>query len=417
MTDIPESTGEKLLVCLGPGSSSARLINSAKSMADGLHAKWLAIYVEDTKMLMMPESERNRAADNLRLAEQLGAETFSLSGRSIAEEIIKFAGERNVSKIIAGKPRRSLWKSVLSGSPVDQLVRMGGEIDVHIMAGEPGKPGEAAYVIRPKGADLSDYGTGFLFLILATALCFMMFPYFQLSNLIMVYLLGVMLTAMSCGRGPAILVSLLSVLSFDFFFVPPRFTLTVDDAQYIVTFIIMFLVALVISHLAARMRQQTEIARLQERQAAAMHGLSRQLVSARGIEAILKVAVRYISEIFDCNVVAMLPDEKGKLNIAAGDPSSVIQRDIIEEIKVARSAYDTGRMTGWGTETFSTTEILCVPLRAANDSLGILALKPKDPERFLLHEQLQLMESLAKQVALALEVERLITSGTPHCAV
>ena len=385
-------------------------------MATSLHAKWFAIYVEDPKMLMMPESERNRAADNLRLAEQLGAETVTLSGRSIAEEIINFARERNISRIIAGKPRRSLWKSIFSGSPVDQLVRMSGEIDVYVMAGEPGKPGEATYVIRPKGADLSDYGTGFLFLILATVLCFLMYPYFQLSNLIMVYLLGVMLTATGCGRGPAILVSLLSVLAFDFFFVPPRFTLTVEEAQYIVTFIVMFLVALVISHLATRMRQQTEIARLQERQAAAMHGLSRQLVSTRGIEEILKVAVQYISEIFDCSVVAMLPDEKGKLNVAAGDPSSVLQKDILKEIDVARSAYDTGQMTGWGTETFSTTEILCVPLQAANSRLGILALKPGDPERFLLPEQLQLLESLAKQVALALEVERLTASGIPHCA-
>jgi two-component system sensor histidine kinase KdpD len=190
----------------------------------------------------------------------------------------------------------------------------------------------------------------------------------------------------------------------------------VAEAQYIVTFIVMFLVALVISHLASMMRQQTEIARLQERQAAAMHGLSRQLVSTRGIDEILKVAVQYTSEIFDCRVVAMLPDEKGKLNVAAGDLSSVLQKDILREISVAQSAYDNGKMTGWGTETFSATEILCVPLQAANSRLGILALKPEAPERFLLPEQLQLLESLAKQVSLALEVERLTTSGIPHCA-
>jgi two-component system sensor histidine kinase KdpD len=244
----------------------------------------------------------------------------------------------------------------------------------------------------------------------------LMYPYFDLSNLSMVYLLGVMLTATGCGRRPAILVSFLSVLAFDFFFVPPRYSFDVAEAQYIVTFIVMFLVALVISHLATRMRQQTEIARLQERQAAAMHGLSRQLVGTRGIQEILKVAVEYISEIFDSRVVAMLPDDKGKLNVAAGDPSSVLQKDILNEIDVARSAYDTGHMTGWGTETLSKTEILCVPLQAADSRLGILALKPGDPERFLLPEQLQLLESLAKQVALALEVERLTASGIPHCA-
>ena len=413
MTDIPESPAEKLLVCVGPSPSSVGLIHSAQSMAAGLHAKWIAIYVEDPKMLLLPESERNRASDNLRLAERLGAETFTLSGRSIAEEILNFAGERNITRIIAGRPGRSLWKSIISGSPVDELVRMSGTIDVHVMAGTAGEPGEAAYVLRSKGAQMSDYGTGFLFLILATALCFLMYPHFDLSNLSMVYLLGVMLTATSCGRKPAVLVSFVSVLAFDFFFVPPRYSFNVAEAQYFVTFIVMFLVALVISHLAAGMRRQTEIARLQERQVAAMHGLSRQLVSARGIEKILQVAVPYLSEIFDCSVVAMLPGENGKLNVAAGDPSSVIQKDVLKEIAVAKSAFDTGQMTGWGTKTFSTTEILCVPLQAAGSCLGILALKPEDPQRFLLPEQMQLLESLAKQVALALEVERL-TANESH---
>lgn len=405
MADMLKPTEERLLVCVSPSPSSARLINSAKRMATSLHAKWFAVYVEEPKMAMLPEAERSRAADNLRLAGQLGGETVTLAGRNIPEEIVNFARQRNVTRIIVGKPRRSFWKGILSGSPVDQLVRTSGEIDVYVITGEPGEPREAAYVIRPKRIQLSDYGTGVLYLILATAICFLMYPYFHLSNLIMVYLLGVMLTATGCGRGPAILMSLLSVLAFDFFFVPPRFSFTVEEAQYIVTFMVMFLVALVISHLAAGMRQQTAVARLQERQAAAMHGLSRQLASTRGVEKILQVAVQYISEIFDGEVLALLPDEKGKLNVAAGDLSSVVHKDIVKEMDVARSAYDSGQMAGWGTQTSPTTENLYVPLRKADTILGILALRPRDPERFLLGEQLSLMESLGKQVALALEVE------------
>jgi two-component system sensor histidine kinase KdpD len=291
------------------------------------------------------------------------------------------------------------------------LVRITGKIDVYVIAGELGEEREATYVIRPKRIQLSDYGTGVLYLILATALCFLMYPYFHLSNLIMVYLLGVMLTATGCGRGPAILISLLSVLAFDFFFVPPRFSFTVEEAQYIVTFIVMFLVALVISHLATGMRQQAQVARLQERQAAAMHGLSRQLASARGLEKILNAAVHYISEIFDGDVLALLPDEKDKLTVAAGDLSSVLRKDIVKEMNLARSAYDTGHLAGWGTQTSPATEILHVPLQAADTTLGVLALRPRDPERFLLPEQLHLLESLTKQVALALEVERLTGSG------
>ena len=140
---------------------------------------------------------------------------------------------------------------------------------------------------------------GFIYFILATGLSFLMYPYFDLSNLIMVYLLGVMVTAIHCGRGPAILNSLLSVLAFDFFFVPPRFTFTVEEDHYIFTFAVMFLVALVISHLTTLIRRQAEAARLQERQTAAMHALSQQLAGTRGVEKILQVAVKHISEIFD----------------------------------------------------------------------------------------------------------------------
>jgi len=416
MTDILTSRAERLLVCIGPSPHSAALINSVSRMAASLNAKWFAVYVETPKTLMLSEEARNRAADNLRLAERMGAEAYTLNGRNVAEEIAEFARLRNITRIVAGKPRDSHWKRIFSRSPVDQLVRIGGEIDVYVITGEPGEPREATYVNRPKGVDLSDYGTGFLFLILATVLCFLMYPYFDLSNLIMVYLLGVMLTATGCGRGPAVLVSLLSVLAFDFFFVPPRFSFTVDEAQYIVTFMVMFLVALVISHLATLMRRQAEVARIQERQAAAMHGLSRQLANTRGIEKILQVAVRYISEIFDCHVVVLLPDEKGKLNVAAGDPSSVFQKDIVKEMSIARSAFDDGQMAGWGTKTSPTTEILYVPLQAADSTLGVLALRPGDPERFLLPERLNLLESLARQVALALEVEHLIENGTSTAA-
>ena len=404
-------TKEKILVCISSGLSAAMLINSAKKMAAGLHAPWIAVYVEQPKMLILSEVERNRALDNVRLAERLGAESFTLQGRNIAEEIISFARQRKITKILVGKPKRSRWKSILLRNPVDQLVRISKEMDVYVLTGEPGEPREALYSIRPQGIHWADYGTGILYLILATALCFLMYPYFHLSNLIMVYLLGVLLTATGCGRGPAILVSLLSVLAFDFFFVPPRFTFTVEEAQYIVTFAVMLVVSLVISYLTTGMRQQAEIARLQERQATAMHGLSRELANARGVQNILLVAVQYISDIFDCRIVALLPEAKGTLKVVAGEVSSVLHKDIAKELKIARSAYETGQMAGWGIQAAPLTEILYVPLQAGNGTLGVLAVRPRDPARLLMAEQLRLMESLAKQVALALEVERLTTGG------
>src|SRR6185295_13933688 len=176
------------------------------------HAKWFAVYVEQPGMAMQPEAVRSQAADNLKLADDLGAETITLPGRNVAEEIVRFARQRSVTRIIVGKPKSSPGRAILSRrrSPVDQLVRLSGEVDVYVMDGEPGEQREAAYVIRPRPVPLSDYGAAVLYLIVATLVCFAMYPYFHLSNLIMVYLLGVTLTATGCGRGPAILSSLLS---------------------------------------------------------------------------------------------------------------------------------------------------------------------------------------------------------------
>ena len=290
-------------------------------------------------------------------------------------------------------------------------MRQSGGIDVYAITGEPAEQKEAPVLVQPSLMRLPGYEMALIYFILATGLAFLMYPYFDLPNLIMVYLLGVMATAIQCGRGPAILNSLLSVLAFDFCFVPPRWSFTVEEAKYLVTFAVMFLTAVVISHLATLIKRQAEAARLQERQTAAMHALSGELAATRGVENILQVAVKHISEIFQCRAVALLPDEKAKLHLAAGDLSSVFQKDIIKELGVAQGAYDAGQMAGWGTQTMPDSPILYVPLPAADGPLGVLALRPRDlqSERWLLPEQLRhrLLESIAKQVALAFEVERL----------
>jgi two-component system sensor histidine kinase KdpD len=293
---------------------------------------------------------------------------------------------------------------------VDKLVRLSGDVDVEIIAAEVSEQPASRLFVQPKGTRRPEYELGMLFFILATALAFLMYPYFELSNLIMVFLVAVMVTAIHCGRGPAILVSALSVLAFDFFFVPPRFTFDVAETHYIFTFAVMFLVALVISHLTSLVRRQAEAARLQERQTAAMHSFSRELATTRGGEHIIKVAVKHISEIFACQAAVLLPDETGQVRLAPED-AALIDKDILKELGIAQWAYENGQITGRGTQNLPESQMLYVPLQAADAVLGILALRPRDPESeyWLLPEQLRLhlLESLAKQMALALQVEHL----------
>jgi two-component system sensor histidine kinase KdpD len=402
---------DKFLVCVGGNVSDSGVIRYAARKAGGARARLFAVYVETPGEVLSAQESRDRAIDHLRLAEQLGAETATLAGRDVAEEAIRFAREKGITGIIAGKPGRSRLKSIFSGSVPERLVRTSGEIDVEIVSGDSAETGRTSYTIRPQDFAWSDYGAGLLFFVLATGLCLLMYPHFHLSNLIMVYLLAVMVTAIEAGRGPALVVSLFSVLTFDFLFVPPRFSFTVDDAQYIVTFLVMFAVALAISHLASLLRAQTRTARLQERQAAAMHGLSRQLACSRGVENIIAVGVEYISEIFDSHLIVLLPDSAGKLKTAGGDPSTVLQNDIVRQLEIARKAFESGKTTGWGTDCSPENEILYAPLQVADLTIGVAALRPGEPKRLLLAEQRMLFESLVKQVALSLEVEYMAEKG------
>jgi len=410
--DASGNPGERLLVCVGPSPASPALIRTVADMAAASGAEWYAVYAENPRMLRLPDAERTRAVYNLRLAEKLGAETVTLRGRSIGEEIVNFARQRHITRIIAGKPTpRPRWREILSRSPLEELLPLSGDLKVYVLSGKEAALPEAAVPVEPKRLRWSGHEEGLLYLILATAICFLMYPYFDLPNLIMVFLLEVMVTAVQCGRGPAILNSLLSVLIFDFCFVPPRWSFTVEEAKYLVTFVVMFLVAGVIGHLAALIKRQAEAARLHERQTAAMYALSRQLAGTRGAVEILQVAVEQISQIFECQAVALLPDDKGRLHPAVGVLSAVFQKDMVKELGLAQWAYEAGRMAGWGTPNHPDSPILYVPLPATAAILGILALRPKDPEaeNWLLPEQLRLrlLESLAKQVALALAVEGL----------
>ena len=380
-------------------------------MASRMNAEWFAVYVKTPRMVRLPEAEQNRAVQHLQLAEHLGAQTFTLFSRNMAEKIGNFARRHKITKIIAGKPSHYRWQDILFGSDVDELVRMSREIDIYFITGEPGVQKKSPVLVKPKGIHFHDYAMGLLYSILATGFSFLVHPYLELSNLIMVYLVGVMVTAIHWGRGPAILNSILSVLAFYFFFVPVRYSFTLVETHFIFTFAVMLLVALVISHLTILIRRQAEAARCQERQTAAMHALSRQLATTRGVENILHVAVKQLQEVFESQVAALLPEENGKLHPVVGDLAMVSEKDRVKELSVAQWAFRTGQMAGWGTKTSPDSPFLYVPLQATKAVIGVLALRLKNPESelWLLPEQLRLslLESLVKQVALALEVERL----------
>jgi two-component system sensor histidine kinase KdpD len=404
-------TTERILVCISPSPLSVRLVRAARRMAARLRAEWLVVYVETPAQLRLPEVDRDRVVQTLRLADQLGAETVILSGQNVSKEILTYARTRNVSKIVVGKPMRPRWRDVLFGSVVDELVRHSGEIDVYVISGEQDEAGLLSMPRLEQGSDWSAYGWGLAVVVLCTVVAWLMRPDFADANLVMVYLLGVAMVARRFGHGPSIWASVLSVAAFDFFFVPPYLTFAVSDVEYLITFAVMLLVALVISTLTARMRQQAETARQRERRTAALYAISHELASTRSTDGLLQAAARHISRVFESRVVLLLSNASGRLQAWGGkvdwrDSNAAGQITFTLDDKeqgVAQWVYDHQQMAGFGTATLPSAEGLYLPLIASRGTVGVLGVRPAQPHRLLASEQLRLLETFANQTALALE--------------
>ena len=401
--------GDRVLVAVGPDEQAEQLVRAGKRMADALDASWTVVYVETPELLRLTDAERNRRIDVLRLAESLGAETVTLDGPSPAAVLLEYAQTRNATRVIVGAPKLTGWRRWFRRqSTPQQLIHSARTFDVITIAvaeerithRKPARdgtfPDEEARAIR-----WDRYAWALATTAVCTGMAFAMYPRFELSNLVMVYLLGVTLAGLRLGRAPALLTAALNVIAFDFFFVPPRYSLAISDAQYLVTFVVMLTIALVIANLMSSVRQQTRVAGARERRTALLYAMSRELVATRGIEGLARVAVSHVAEVFQCQAVVLLPNTDGKLTYPRDPP---LDRSLHgADLAVAQWVVDHGRQAGLGTDTLPAAPALYVPLQEGGKPLGVLAVLPSNPRRILLPEQRHLLETFAGQIGLALE--------------
>jgi len=396
---------ETIIVCVNTKLRGPRLIRAARQMAADLHAKWIAVYVQIPRHLRLPQSERDRLVQTLRLAEQLGAETVTLTGENVAQELLNYARSRNATKIIVGKPIRAPWKEWLFGSVVSDLVHQSGEIDIYVITGTSGEERPLVGRTLQRTSDIRQYGYALIGVLGATSVAWLMFPYFASANLIMMYLIAVVTVAIGWGRGPSVVASVLSVAMFDFFFVPPYYSFAVSDFQYLLTFGVMLVVALVISNLAVRLQQQAELARYRERQTGVLYAMSRDLAIHRGTGMLAQLAAQHLRDVFDAQVAIFLADADKRVQLQRAE-LLFFELDP-KEAGVAQWVYDHSERAGLGTDTLPGASALYLPLVCSTGPIGVIALRPKNAALLLDPKQLHLLESLVNQVALALERTRL----------
>jgi two-component system sensor histidine kinase KdpD len=391
---------ERLLVAIGNPVQGVRLVRAARRMAAALNAEWIVAHVELPGRLREDPRVRDHVVDVLGLAEELGAETALLSGLSVADELLAFARERGVVRIMLGKTRTPRWRERLFDSPLSRVLEGSGDIDVFVVRGEEGdRPPAPSPPARPTTG--REYLGAVAVVAVCTLLGWAMLSVFDRANISMIYLLGVALSALAFGRRPAILASGLAVAAFDFFFVPPRFTFAVSDGQYVVTFGVMLAVGLLVGTLTARLRDQATSARQREARTRALFRLSRELAERRDTHEMLGVAVERIGDVFESRVAVLLPDGSGRLTVAAGD--AMLFGNPEHERGVAQWAFDSQQPAGAGTDTLPGSRGLYLPLKASAGPLGVLAVSPADPRRLQSPDRFQLLQTFANQTALALE--------------
>jgi len=391
-------TAERILVCVSPSPLSAQLVRAARRMAAGLRVEWVAVTVEQRSL---SEADRKRLVEHLGLAQQLGAETVTLTGENAVQEIVNYARRHNVTKIIAGKPGARQWSERFTGSFVGNLIRASGDIDVYVIQGQTETAQITHAVAAEAPVEWKRYGWAVLSVLVCTAVAWAMRGTFDPANLIMVYLLGVAIVAARLGHGPAILSSVLSVFAFDLFCVPPYFVFAVAKHQYLLTFLVMLTVAILISALADRLRRQALAATDRERRTAVLYAVSTHLSGARITEDILNILVRDVTEVLPGDVVVLLPDATGLLVVRAGNEPAFTMN--ARERGVAQWVLDLGRAAGMGTDTIPSAESLYLPLAGRRGTAGVLGIRPTHGGLGLTAEMLQLLEAVAAQAGLAIE--------------
>src|SRR5712675_951268 len=401
----PWAAGDRLLVCISEHPATAGLVRSARRVADRLHAPWTAIYVATARTQHLGDAERDRSAEHLRLAERLGASTITIPGRNIAEEVIVYAEANNITQIVIGKSDRPRWFEILHGSVVHELVRKAGSISVHVISANDGEPVAPKTVATRPGAEPFSpwaYIGSSAVVALALGIGSLIERFIGLQSISLVFLMAVLASAILWGLWPGLFACFLSVLAFNFFFIPPTYTFTIADPENVVPLFFFLLVAVVVSNLTAATRRQIVSARALAKTTGELYAFSRKVAGIGTLDDLLWATAFQVSSMLKMHTVVLLPDkEEGGLAIASGYPPE----DLLDnaDMAAARWCWEHNRAAGRGADTLPGGKWLFLPLRTGSGPVGVIGIDRNEPGPLLTPDERRLLDALADQAAVAIE--------------
>jgi two-component system sensor histidine kinase KdpD len=396
----PWAAGERILACIGPDPVSPTVVRTAKRLADLMDAPWIAVTVERPGA-DLNDAARRRRDDAMKLAEALGAETQTLVGGDLPAELLRFAKFENVTQIVIGRSRDSYFSELLRRSLPHELVRRTQDIAIHLVTRESEPAPRGRFTLRRPGIAVEPLSFLYATASVAAALGVgeLLTKLTPIPNLSIVFLLAVLLTAVSFGIWPAIYASGLSFLAYNFFFIEPIYTFTIAEPYELLALVIFLVVAVVTSALAGRVREQATISAGRMRAMRRLYEFTRRLSGLASFDAVAEGAASEIHASLGRAVVVLLEQNGDLVLTAAWPPEDALDA---APMMAARWAFSHGEPAGADTSTLPIVPWFFVPLRIGEKTLGVIGVKSEGIAP-LDSEARALLDALSEQTAAALE--------------
>ena len=393
----PWDAGDRVLVLVSYRPGANALVRHARRLADRLRASWTAIHVETG--YVESETERDRVAAALRLAERLGGTALTVTAASEAEGALQYARANNAAHIVLEAPRGAKWRTLFAQSTAQQIIRRGGELNIHIVP-ERESVNQAKTPRERPNLRAGAYAGSLAISALALGVSLLLRQSMDVSNVALVLLTAVLGSAVAYGLWPSLFACLICALAYNFFFLPPIYTFTIAAPENVVTLSVFMLVAVIASHLTARMRMQAILARQRAGTTEDLYRFSRKLAGITAMDDLLWATAYQVAHMLDLHVVLLLPEGES-LEVRAGyPPEDVLDQD---DMGAARWAFAQGQPAGRGADTLPGARRLFLPLRTARGVIGIIGLDGKSDGPLLTPDRNRLLDSLLDQAALAIE--------------
>ena len=417
----PWAAGETMMVCIGANPYAAQLLRRAYSIAKDANAEWYAVYVSTPSLKELSQKEKLYLTEALNLAEELGAKVTTLTGTDVAGEIVRFAREHNITRVVIGKPRRSRLAGFFRAGPVPRLLRAPAQFEVQLVTPVMEKEPQAGQGPKQVSFDVKAYATIAGMVAAITLVNFVLERLVSPIALVFLYLLAVIGAALRYGTLPSLVACVLSLLTFDFFFAEPRLSFMMVRAHDVINVVIFFFTSIVVGQLAKITNQRNFALQLRLTRVALIEEMSKEFFMLPPVEQLIggfmqrteewrsvlpllrttvlddvsHIIIKYVSKVIEAPSFVLF-EQNGRLRVWS---KSGTKADLhSHEMAVAEWAFAHGEAAGAGTQTLSSAKVFFIPMKSGDEVAGVIGVEYEF--RNLLPEQRRLLGAIASLSAL-----------------